>query len=183
MTEFAQVVVTDDQAALVAQAIALALENSTEDQVGDAEENLKTLAVFFATVASEPKRFPITGRMASKLADIRRDAKGPAKPVTRRNRRKVRQLARQGGAKRRRVEHKDNVANFNAAREAYLVDIHEMQRNREEDETRARALMAQEVLTPEEHLELLTIFGAPPAILEAAGKIRAVPETPTILLP
>lgn len=174
---------TDDQAGLVAQAIALALENSTEDQVGEAEQDLKTLAVFFATVATEPQRFPVTGRMATKLAKIQRENKPPVKKVSRRNARKQRQLDRQGGAKRRRAERKENVANFNAAREAYLADFTEMQQIQEQDQARAEVLLTQDHLHRDELVEILTLIGAPPQIVEAAGRVVAEDDRKLLLPP
>lgn len=183
MTEFAQVVVTDDQAAQLAQAIALALENSTEEQIGDVEQNLKSLAVFFATVASEPQRFPITGRMATKIAKLKRQMKGPAQKPSRRNARKQRQLTRQGGAKRRRAERKAMAESFNAAQEAYQAQVEELLEIQREDQARVEALLAQDTLTPAELAQILGLVGAPPQILEAAGKVRASDGNKLVLPP
>jgi hypothetical protein len=190
VAEFAQVVVTDDQAVKIAGAIALALENSTDEQLGEHAEELKALAVFFGVVSTNPERFPVTGRMATAIKDAKKQDKGPAQPASRRNRRKLRQLTRQGGAKRRRQQHAEDVANFNQAREAMAAELAEMQQIQEEDQAKLEALLAQEVLTPAELTRVLALFHAPPVVIEAASKVRGgdegwqhLPEPPQIILP
>ena len=55
-----EIVLTDDQAALASQAIHLALQNATEEQISeDAEDELKRLSVFLAMVAADPESFPV----------------------------------------------------------------------------------------------------------------------------
>lgn len=166
----------------LAQAIALALENSTEEQLGGHEDGLKALAVFFGMVAAEPRKFPVTGRMASKITEARRVAKGPAQPVSRRNARKERQEKRIGFSRRRRAERREFVANFNTAREAYERDMEEMRQIQEADQATLSALLEQETLTPAEFTRALALMGAPPEILETASRVRGA-ETPKILLP
>jgi hypothetical protein len=164
-------------------AIALALQNSTEDEIGEREEDLKALSVFFGMVASQPQRFPVTGRMASKITEAQRQAKGPAQKPKHLNARKIRQAARQGGAKRRRADRAEDVANFNRAQASYATDLAEMQEMQAEAQARAEVLLAQESLTPFELEELLAILGAPPEIQAAAARVQSVPEAPKILLP
>jgi hypothetical protein len=159
------------------------LSNSTEDEIAGHEDGLKQLAVFFGAVASDPQRFPVTGRMASKITEAQRQAKQPAQKPKRLNARKLRQAARQGGAKRRRAERKENVENFNQAQQAYVAELVEMQQIHQENEARAQALIEQETLTPAEFVEALTLIGAPEAIQHAASRVQSAPEAPTLLLP
>lgn len=184
MSEFVQVVLTDDHAVQTASAIALALENSTEEQLGgpEGEQVLKSLAVFFGGVAAEPERFPVTGRMASKVKRLKRQARGPAQPQSRRNRRKLRQERRQGGAKRRRQERAENVANFNQAMESLARDREEMEAAHQEQQAHLQTLLEAETLTVDEYRELLSLAYAPPAMLEALSKLD-VKETPKLILP
>jgi hypothetical protein len=51
--------------------------------------------------------------------------KGPAQPASRRNKRKARQDARQGGHKRRRKERREMAEQYNAAREIVERDMAE----------------------------------------------------------
>jgi hypothetical protein len=127
LAQLVQLVLTDDQALLTRQAIDLALSNSTEDQIGDADADLQRLAVFFGAVAAEPGRFPLTGQFAEALKRGARKAKGPAQTKSRRNARKERQEKRIGFAKRRRAERRALVAQHNAVQEAMEAERQEME--------------------------------------------------------
>lgn len=125
--QLVQLVLTDDQALLNRQLIDLALSNSTEDQLGEAEADAQRLAVFFGAVAAQPEQFPVTGRMAAQLKTLQRKAKGPAQTETKRNKRKARQLKRQSFSKRRRAERAEYTAAYNVAREAMAAEAVEME--------------------------------------------------------
>jgi hypothetical protein len=155
--KFVQVVLSDDQARLVAQAIPLALENSTEDQIGDGEDDLKRLAMFFAGVAESPEAFPITGRMAGKVKAIVRQAKGPAQPQSRSKRAKKRT---QGQQKRDRQARREGVAEFNVARERYEQDVKDMEEAHAERVAQIEKLLAQRTLQHEEIVQVFALLGA-----------------------
>jgi hypothetical protein len=165
---------------MLSLAVALAVENSTEEQLGGADEALKQLSVFFGLVAAHPQQFPVTGRMATAIKDAKRQEKGPARKPPRLNARKLRQAKRQGSAKLRRKNRAEDVAAFNAAMEEVRAQQDELNRIQQEDQARLEALLEKDVLTPAELSQILALFQAPPVILEAAGKVRGKPE---IILP
>jgi len=122
-------------------------------------------------VAANPERFPLSGRLAKAIKTAKRSAKGPAQHQSRRNRRKARQEKRQGFAKRRRAEKRENVAAHNAARESVERDMAEMEEAYQTQMARLTELSEKDQLTAEELQEMLSLSGAPPAIIEAAGKV------------
>jgi hypothetical protein len=177
--ELTQIVLTDDQALQVSQALSLAIENSFPEQLGgeEGEQALKQLSVFFGLVAANPERFPVSGRLAKALKTAKRSAlKGPAQPQSRRNKRKARQEKRRSFHKRRRKEQAETVAAHNAAQEALERDLAEMEETYQEQMARLTELSEKNNLTVEELRELLSLSGAPPAIMAAVEKLDSKPR-------
>jgi type IV secretory pathway VirB10-like protein len=158
--QFVQIVLTDEQAALVAKGLPLALSNTTPEEweTNDpetTEADVQSLAMFFAGVATEPSRFPVTGRMAGRLKKASRAAKGPAQPQSRRRKRS------QGQQKRDRAARKEAVDAYNAARERYEQDVKEMEEAHAERVAQIEAMLAQKSLQHEELVELFALLGSP----------------------
>lgn len=172
---YAQTVITDEQALLLTQAIGLALENSTAEQIGEDEEALQSLAVFFADVAANPVKYPVTGRMASTVRRIVRASKGPAqpKPV---NARKARQAARQGGAKRRRQQRREQAQAWNDAVELYESEQSEMAAAMVEEQRAMRDLVFEVMGASEKGRELADKLGLT-GLLEAGENVANEAET------
>lgn len=113
--QFAQIVVTDDQALKTRLAIDLILQDPERFVMTDEERaDYERLAVFFTVVANEPSRFPPTGSAARSVKSMVRRAKGAAQPQSRRKPKRT-----QGQQKRDRVARREYVAQYNAAVEQY----------------------------------------------------------------
>ena len=193
--QFVQLVLSDEQAQLVAMAIPLAMQNTSPDQwdadeerAAQMESELQRLDMFFTGVASEPSRFPVTGRMADRLKTAARKAKGPAQRVSRR---KVRS---QGQQKRDRAARREAVAAYNQARERVEQDMQEMEAAHAERVAQIEAMLAKRAFQHEELVELFTLLGSPElaakavelhtreenpqAILDAAAEAARLPTQP-----
>lgn len=132
----------------------------TEEERHDYER----LAVFFGTAAAEPARFPLSGRQASRIKSVVRKAKGPAQPLSRRNKRKARQEKRQGFHKRRRKDLKQFREQYNEAM---------AQLRKEQEEAEAAYLEIQERVAAEPKFD----------IVDGQGKLimAGVPQSAIIL--
>jgi hypothetical protein len=144
--QFAQIVISDEQAAQVAQLIDHNIQHAEEfglvfDEEGE-QEGLERLAVFFAAVAGNPQHFPVTGRMATKIKTaVRRSAADGAKlgndgvpegvPVAT-SPRKERQERRMRTSKARRSMRREQAESFNQAREIMEAEQLEAQQAHEE---------------------------------------------------
>ena len=176
MTQLAEVVVTDDQAKLIAAAADVALRSHADEEHGlitlDEDEltNMQRLAMFFGVVAEQPHRFPVTGRMAIPLKKAKREAREAAKEVhgtnrSVRNKRKARQESRMGAAKRRRRERREFVENFNRAREITEREVAEMQ---ELQEQRQREIENEPKFNVTDIMGNVLLEGVPQSMIVAA---------------
>lgn len=136
MTQLAQIVVTDDQAGLLAAAADTTIR---ADEAGELialedveRESLAQLATFMTMVATEPGRFPLTGKLAKSLRSKSKALKGPATTASPTNKRKQRQEKRRAFHKLRRQNRREEVATFNARREAYEEQIEQQERDQAE---------------------------------------------------
>jgi hypothetical protein len=185
--QFVQTVLTDEQAELLAAALPLLIERAPElvdEMLGgeDVVEDLKRLAFFFGAIATEPSKYPVNQQMARALKTrVRRlknptprrsdgGVKGEPKP---RSSRKARQERRMRTAKERRRNRREEVENFNAAREQYERDVAELQELQREGEARVEKLLSSKRLTHEELVELFARMGAGDVAKKAGELYRA----------
>lgn len=126
--QFAQVVITDEQALLTRVALDLVLQDEERFVMSDEERaDYARLAVFFGKVAQHPGAFPPTGKRATAVRQIVRRAKGSAQPQSRRNKRKARQEKRMSNSKRRRAERQEFTKLYNEALEKFEAERAEME--------------------------------------------------------
>lgn len=124
--QFAQVLLTDEQALMSATAIRLILEDEERYVLTDEErDGFTKLAGFFGLVAERPTAFAPKGAMARSVKSIVRRAKGAAQPVSQTKARKAKRS--QGQQKRDRQAARELRAHFNAAREKYEAERAEME--------------------------------------------------------
>lgn len=148
--QFAQVLVTDDQALKTRLALDLILQDPERYEMTDEERaDYERLAVFFGLVATNPSHFAPTGEMARTVKSIIRRAKGPAQPQSQSKRRLKRS---QGKQKRDRAAKRLAVEQYNEAFAAYekdRLDFEEYERElveRFKDEPRVQVLRADGVV-------------------------------------
>lgn len=115
-SDFVQVVITSDQALLLA--IVAGDASTSQDVSGSARDNLQRLSVFFSDVAVSPERYPVRVPEAREtIKAILRSVEGPAQPQPA-NKRKAHQESRMSFHKRRRRDRQAQAAIFNDEREA-----------------------------------------------------------------
>ena len=115
---YVQVVLTDSQVSLLAQAVANALVD--KNVTGVEREQLGQLVDFLYAVEASPTSFPVKSpAMARALKKRVARLKGPAQPP-RPNARKRTQERKIGFSKRTRSEKRTQASLFNAARKAAL---------------------------------------------------------------
>ena len=118
--QFAQILVTDDQALKTRLALDLILQDPERYEMTDEERaDYERLAVFFGLVATNPSHFAPSGDMARTVKSIIRRAKGPAQPQSQSKRRAKRS---QGKQKRDRAARRLAVEQYNEAYQAYEKD-------------------------------------------------------------
>ena len=115
--QYVQVVITDDHAGLLWQA----LGNAIADAADPAEhDQIRQLADFFMVVQGRPDAFPVTDPgMRRSIKKRMSRLKGPAQPKP--NKRKRAQLRAQGGQKRTRDQKREAAELYNLDREAVLA--------------------------------------------------------------
>lgn len=112
--QYVQLVLTDSQVGLVANAVRNAMLD-TEQELE--REQLAILADFFYAVEANPERFPVTEpKMRRSIKKRVARVKGPSQPKP--NKRKRAQLRSQGAQKRTRAQKREIARVFNEAREA-----------------------------------------------------------------
>jgi len=117
------------------------------------------LVRFWSFVNENPRAFTPTGAMATKVRQLTRRFKGPARPKSKPPRK--RNLERkQGFQKRTRRAKRIEAMEFNRAMEQMRRDAEEMEVNAAIDEARAKQLI-RETDSPELR-ELWGLFGLPP---------------------
>ena len=123
MSEFAQIVISADQARLLHFATEELLRKAQDPDNEDGYEatkdeinEMKRLAVFLSAVHGHPNHFPVTGRMANVIKTNIRKHKVPV-PQTRKNKRKERQLKRRRFRKDQRAQRRELADQYNQALE------------------------------------------------------------------
>lgn len=137
MTQLVQILLTPEQAALLgasADVTVRAHEAETLVELTDDEKSsYQQLAVFMGMVASDPSKFPVTGKLARTIKTRARQLKATPNPdsgntnASRRNKRKARQERRQRSHKVRRRTRREDAAAYNVARTQMEAEIAEMQ--------------------------------------------------------
>jgi hypothetical protein len=202
VSQLVQILLTDEQAKLLAAAAVVAIRSDADEENGlitleeDERTDLERLARFMAVVALNPSKFPLTGHMAvaRKLAERRVDGvrrgDGELKgTVSRKNKRKVRQERRQRTHKVRRLTRRADAEAYNAARaqmEAELKEIQEIQEQRQREiETEAKYtlqdIMGNVVMTDIPESMIVAQTDEPETDYSVGGHEKF--ETPTIILP
>lgn len=124
MSEFAQIVISADQARMLHFAVESILQDEDYVMTEPEAEEFKRLAVFLSAVHGYPNHFPVTGQMAAKIKRAKRQFKVPV-PQTRRNKRKARQEARTSYRKRSRIARREEVEAFNLAQQTQEQEAQE----------------------------------------------------------
>lgn len=175
MTQLVEVVLTTDQAAVLAAASDVTLRAASESEYIALEEGeqqtLEQLAVFLAAVANNPQHFPVASNKGLTLKKRLAAPKGAGQPQSRKNKRKARQERRMSFHKRRRKERRADAENFNQAREI-------VERDRAEMEEIQRERQAQ--LENEPKFEMLDSMGnvVLSGIPESMIRPQQTPDTP-----
>lgn len=124
MARLVQIVLTDDQCETINAAMRDA--SNSEDITLEESKTIYDLGYLFLQASEDPSRFPLTGKKSATLSRKLRRVKGPAQPVSRKNKRKARQEKRQGWNKARRRMLAKNVAAYNEAVAIYAAERAEM---------------------------------------------------------
>ncbi len=134
--QFAEIVITDQQAGLARVVIDIALGDPDRFVMTDEERaDYERLAVFLGQVATNPEAFPVTGKNAAKIRGIIRKANGPAQP-TRKPKRHARLEKRQSRQKFLRKNRRELAVQYNEAVAKVESDRAEMEQIQAEIEAR-----------------------------------------------
>jgi len=136
LTQLVQILLTDEQAKLLAAAADVTLRSNEDKTDGlialeDTEKtDLERLATFMAIVATEPGKFPLEGRMAQTLKTARRtktpNPNAGNTGASTRNKRKDRQERRARTHIVRRLKRREFVKEYNRARIVAETEIAEL---------------------------------------------------------
>jgi exonuclease VII large subunit len=137
--------------------------------------DVQRLAMFFAGVAADPSRFPVTGNMAPSLKKAARRAKGPAQRLSRAVKRT------QGQQKRDRQARREAVAAYNEARERVERDMQEMEEAHAQRVAQIEAMLAQRTFNHAELVELFTLLGSPELAAKAV-ELHTREENPQAII-
>lgn len=120
--QFAEIVVTDQQALMARLALDTMLADPERYAMEDEERaDFERLAVFLGQVAQSPGSFPVSGKNAARIRSIVRRAKGPAQPA-RKPKRHARLEQRQHRAKFLRTNRRELAEQYNAAVATFEAD-------------------------------------------------------------
>jgi hypothetical protein len=132
--QFAQVLLSDEQALMTRLALDLILNDPERYEMTDDERAAyERLAVFFGHIAADPSRFAPTGERAKTVKSLVRRAKGAAQPQSRRKPKRS-----QGQQKRDRAARRLSVEAWNKAVEQYHRELEEAEAYQREQEIAAQ---------------------------------------------
>lgn len=132
MTQLVQILLTSEQAALLSAAADVTVraheEGTLVELKDDEKTSLEQLVIFMGMVATDPSKFPVTGKLAASIKSRSRELrKGAAEQPSRKNARKERQERRMRTHKARRKTRREDAANYNGARAQMEAEVAEMQ--------------------------------------------------------
>jgi hypothetical protein len=188
MPEFAQIVISGEQALMVRFALDEILrkaedENDLEYEATEDEiANMKRLAVFFGLVAEHPNHFPVTGRYAASLKRLQRKVRGEARPASSSKRRADRHQHRR--MVRRDVRrNRELIEQFNQAQQINEQEAAEAAEFWRETNERLEAQPTFNIVSPTGEVQ---VEGIPAELIQAADgstPLYTPPAKPQIVIP